>query len=109
MEEQPDQYSVAVDDILDNLDFDEEDEEVDTRGEMIRREIRELELENDKSKLGNGALLGQLHSSGVPNNTTTPTKANGVNLRKKHDNVADIAPEHFIGKLDADFRSVNPD
>ena len=108
LEEAPDQYSVAVDDILDNLDFDEdeeEEEEENKRVDMIKREIAELERENDKAKLAKADLLGQLHSSGVPTATNGTTV---VNLRKKQhetsNQVADIAPENFIGKLDADFR-----
>ena len=56
LEEEPDQYSVAVDDILDNLDdFDDlesvEDEPI-NRAEMIKQEIKALELEKDKLKVG---------------------------------------------------------
>ena len=55
LEEEPDQYSVAVDDILDNLDdFDDLEsleEEPINRAEMIKQEIKVLELEKDKLKV----------------------------------------------------------
>ena len=62
MEEEPDQYSVAVDDILDNLeDFDEyEENEADCRVDMIKKEIEVLQTESQKHQ-AEDALLTQLH------------------------------------------------
>ena len=60
MEEEPDQYSVAVDDILDNLeDFEDYEENDFDRVDMIKKEIKELQTENQKHR-AEDALLTQL-------------------------------------------------
>ena len=92
MEEEPDQYSVAVDDILDNLeDFEDYEENDFDRVDMIKKEIKELQTENQKHQ-AEDALLTQLHGSCV------------TKLREKKQNVSDISPDNFNGRLDADFR-----